>query len=447
MNRIVSYILDKMDQVKMDLLSQKAELCNIHGGKMIYHLYKKNIRPCKQKTSCLLSALLLLSITLTGCKTPQNVDPSAGNEALGGSSSINSSSSGDASSITNIESTSEASDNTTVLNNGNPIDGPVLSEGSFDGSDYVRESVLTGDTSVSQNANAYPSLSVPTDITYLDGRYFIVDCYHSQIIYNDNLSDPLTDWTVLTDNASSGYSLGHTIVSDGSVMLADDTENNRVLVFERSGDGYTLTQTFDEIGNKPHYIVYNEGTNAFYCWSSYSGEMYIFRHKKDDTRMYLTNVVTIERLADTYVRSFTIDDNDLYFVSGLPADGSSSFLPQILKYDLISFDRIESYDVPEEIAGMVQLEHIGDLFYITVSTDLYGSQDAATMICASSIEDISSGNYETVYDDFFEGGGTPYYMGVIDGTWYLTEHRLPAHAIWSFNIDESGAITASDTIY
>jgi hypothetical protein len=69
------------------------------------------------------------------------------------------------------------------------------------------------------------------------------------------------------------------------------------------------------------------------------------------------------------------------------------------------------------------------------------------MICASSIEDISSGNYETVYDDFFEGGGTPYYMGVIDGTWYLTEHRLPAHAIWSFNIDESGAITASDTIY
>ena len=96
---------------------------------------------------------------------------------------------------------------------------------------------------------------------------------------------------------------------------------------------------------------------------------------------------------------------------------------------------------------MVQLEHIGDLFYITVSTDLYGSQDAATMICASSIEDISSGNYETVYDTFFEGGGTPYYMGVIDGTWYLTEHRLPAHAIWSFDIDEKGAIIASTAIY
>lgn len=416
---------------------------------MIYHLYKKYISLGKQKTSCLLSALLLLTITLTGCRTLQNNDPAAGNSISDTSIATGNegSSSDAASNADGSDASVDAIDNTTVLNNGNPVDGPVLSEAPFVGSDYVRESVITDDTTISQNANIYPSLSVPTDITFIDGRYFIVDCYHSQIIYNDNLSDPLTDWTVLTDNASSEYSLGHTIVSDGSVMLADDTENNRVLVFEKSGDGYTLTQTFDEIGNKPHYIVYNENTDAFYCWSSYSGEMYIFRHKKDDTRMYLTNVVTIERLADTYVRSFTIDGDDLYFVSGLPADGSSVFPPQILKYDLETFERIESYDVPEEIAGMVQLEHIGSLYYITVSTDLYGSQDAATMICASSIEDISNGKYETVYDTFFEGGGTPYYMGVIDGTWYLTEHRLPAHAIWSFDTDESGVITASNAIY
>lgn len=403
---------------------------------MIYLLYKKYIHALTQKTSILLSALLLLSITLTGCKTDPNASPDTDNSSTGVSSSI-------------ADSREDASfsDDTNVLNNGNPIDGPVLSEGFFDGSDYVRESELTGYTTVSEIANTYPSLSVPTDITFIDGRYFIVDCYHSQIIYNDNLTDPLTGWTVLTDNASSGYDLGHTIVSDGTVMLADDTENNRVLVFERAGDGYTLTQIFNEIGNKPHYIVYNEATSAFYCWSSYSGEMYIFRHKKDDTRMYLTNVITIERLADTYVRSFTIDNEDLYFVSGLPADGSSVFEPRILKYDLKTFKRAASFSVPDKIAGMVQLEHIGDLFYITVSTDLYGSQDAATMICASSIEDISSGNYETVYDTFFEGGGTPYYMGVIDGTWYLTEHRLPAHAIWSFDIDEKGAIIASTAIY
>lgn len=392
--------------------------------------------------SHLLSALLLVTITLSGCNNGSStVTSEKQTDAVSVSDNTNSK--------TNASNaySSEAADNTTILNNGEPFDGSAILDDDFDGSTYVKISDTIQDPIASNNPNTYPTLSVPTDITFIDGQYFIVDCYHSQIIYNDDLAAPLTDWTVLTDNASSGYLLGHTIVSDGSVMLADDTENNRVLIFEKIDGAYTLTQTFDEIGNKPHYIVYDNNTQAFYCWSSYSGEMYIFRHKENDTRMYLTNVVTIKRLSDTYVRSFTIDEGDLYFVSGLPADGSSDYPAQILRYDLNSFSRKDSYDVPDQIAGMVQLEHIGDMFYITVSTDIYGSQDAATMICAPSIEDISSGNYETVYDKFFVGGGTPYYMGLIDDTWYLTEHRLTDHAIWSFETDASGRITSSTAIY
>ena len=403
---------------------------------MLYRFYTKKIHSYCHKASCLLSAVLLLTITLSGCTNSKNASSDPDDD----SSSVYSS-------VPTDNNTDTFADNTTVLNNSEPIDGIVIPEGSFDGEDYVRISDLSDNFDTYNSVNTYASLSVPTDITFIDGKYFIVDCYHSQIIYNDNLTDPLTEWTVLTDNVSSGYSLGHTIVSDGSVLLADDTENNRVLVFEKSGSGYALTQTFNEIGNKPHYIIYNENTDAFYCWSSYSGEMYIFRHKKNDTRMYLTNIITIERLADTYVRSFTIDNDDLYFVSGLPADGNSVYPPQILKYDLRTFERLDAFNVPDEIAGMVQLEHIGNLFYVTVSTDLSGSQDAATMICASSISDISNGNYETVYDTFFEGGGTPYYMGLIDDTWYLTEPRLPAHAIWSFDTDENGTITSSTSIY
>lgn len=392
--------------------------------------------------SHLLSALLLVTITLSGCNNGSSTVTSGKQTDTVSVSDNTNSGTNDSNAYS-----SEAADNTTILNNGEPFDGSAILDDDFDGSDYVKISDTIQDPIASNNPNAYPTLSVPTDITFIDGQYFIVDCYHSQIIYNDDLAAPLTDWTVLTDNASSGYLLGHTIVSDGSVMLADDTENNRVLIFEKIGGAYTLTQTFDEIGNKPHYIVYDNNTQAFYCWSSYSGEMYIFRHKENDTRMYLTNVVTIERLSDTYVRSFTIDEGDLYFVSGLPADGSSDYPAQILRYDLNSFSRKECYDVPDQIAGMVQLEHIGDMFYITVSTDIYGSQDAATMICAPSIEDISSGNYETVYDKFFVGGGTPYYMGLIDDTWYLTEHRLTDHAIWSFETDASGRITSSTAIY
>lgn len=407
---------------------------------MIYFLNTYN--KSRHTFSHLLSALLLVTITLSGCKYSSDTVTSSGQADTASEADMTK-----AGTEVSNNDTYEEADNTTILNNGEPFDGSVILNDNFDGSDYIRMSELVEGSSVSNSINIYPTLSVPTDITFIDGNYYIVDCYHSQIIYNDDLTSPLTDWSVLTDNASSGYSLGHTIVSDGSVMLADDTENNRVLVFEKRSDGYTLTQIFNEIGNKPHYIVYNKDTDAFYCWSSYSGEMYIFRHKENDTRMYLTNVITIQRLSDTYVRSFTINDGDLYFVSGLPADGSSNYASQILKYDLYSFSRKESYNVPDNIAGMVQLEHIGDMFYITVSTDIYGNQDAATMICAPSIEDISSGNYETVYDKYFVGGGTPYYMGLINDTWYLTEHRLTDHAIWSFDTDTSGHITSSTAIY
>ena len=75
--------------------------------------------------------------------------------------------------------------------------------------------------------NPYPTLSVPTDVTKIGDTFFIVDCYHSQIIYNNDLSAPLTEWKVLTDEESSGYKMGHTIVGDNKgLFMADDTENN-----------------------------------------------------------------------------------------------------------------------------------------------------------------------------------------------------------------------------
>ena len=78
--------------------------------------------------------------------------------------------------------------------------------------DYIKESDLT--------------LSVPTYITKINDIYFIVDCYNDQVIYHDNLEDPLYEWQVMTNDISKG----HTLASDGTVYLIDDTENNRILV-------------------------------------------------------------------------------------------------------------------------------------------------------------------------------------------------------------------------
>lgn len=281
-------------------------------------------------------------------------------------------------------------------------------------------------------ANPHSDLSVPTYITKIDDLYFLVDCYHDQILYHENLNDPLTDWLVMTDEINRG----HTIAGDGLVYLADDTENHRILVFEKQDDIFVHTQTFSDIGNRPHYIVYDRPTDTFYAWSSMSGEMYLFRHEPGDSRMYLSEIRRIEQLDNVYVRSFTIMDDEIYFVSGNS---------NILRVDLDSFDLLEAYPVPDSMAGMIQLTRIQDYYYITVSTDIAGNQDYATILRTRDLPGLMQGDYEDVYETFI-GGGTPYYITEFDGAYYLTEHRLPGHSVWKFHVKDN-ELTDVETIY
>lgn len=283
--------------------------------------------------------------------------------------------------------------------------------------------------------NLYGDLSVPTYITKIDDTYFIVDCYHNQVIYHDNLNDPLTEWHVLTDDIQ----MGHSIASDGLVYLVDDTENHRVLVFQKDGDMFRPTQMFENIGNRPHYILYDENTATFYVWSSMNGEMYLMRHSPEDPHMYLTEIRKLDSLANTYVRSFSIIGKDIYFVSGISEN------PEIIRADLRTFRIKDTYKVPTSIAGMIQITKIDDYFYITVSTDNNGDQNYATLIRTKNLKNLEKGEYEDVYSNFI-GGGTPYCITEFDGKYYLTEHRLPGHSIWSFSV-ENNQIQNVETLY
>lgn len=283
--------------------------------------------------------------------------------------------------------------------------------------------------------NACADLSVPTYVTKVEDTWFIVDCYHNQVIYHDNLTDPLTDWQVLTSEIDKG----HTLASDGAVYLVDDTEGNRILVFEKKEGVFYHTQTLDAVGNRPHYIIYDAPTDTFYVWSSMNGEMYLCRHDPGESRMYLTQIHTVDALKETYVRSFTIDGNDIYFVSGTPGT------PAVFQADLTTFTVKETFPVPDSMAGMIQLTFAEGNCYITISTDSTGSQDAATIIRAKNLKDLADGNYEDIYESFI-GGGTPYYITQINNSYYLTEHRLPGHAVWKFDITKDG-VGNVETVY
>lgn len=298
-------------------------------------------------------------------------------------------------------------------------------------SDVLVEDISGAAETVEIRKNPYTSLDIPTQITKIGDTYFIVDCYHNEIIYNDDLDTPLDQWSVMTDEINRG----HTLASDGIVYLTDDTENDRIMVFEKAGNRFVFSQKFDNITSRPHYIVYDEKRACFFAWCSTSGEMYIFRHKDNDSRMYLSEVKSIPELDGIYVRSFTIIGDNIYFVSGNS---------NIIKADLNTFKILERYPVPSTIAGMIQLTKINDYFYITISTDDKWNQDYATIIRCRSLEGLMDNDYEDIYDSFI-GGGTPYYISEIDGIYYLTEHRIPGHSVWRFRPEGDEII--SETVY
>ena len=86
---------------------------------------------------------------------------------------------------------------------------------------------------------------------------------------------------------------------------------------------------------------------------------------------------------------------------------------------------------------MVQITKIQDYYYISVSTDKAGNQDVATIVRTKSLEDLTAGEYEDIYSTYFLGGGTPYYISSVGDTYFLTEHRLTDHALWSFKVEDN----------
>ncbi len=294
--------------------------------------------------------------------------------------------------------------------------------------------------------NFWESLNVPTCIARINGTWFLADCYHNQILWNDAEDapeQPLTSWRVLTTEVTQP----HTIAGDGSVYLVDDTENHRVLVFERKGDAFLNTQTFWNIGVRPHYTAYDLRSDTWYVWSSMTGELYLFRRAGGTTDVYLTEIRQIEDLRGIYIRSFTIVDDRIYFVSGIPSPENPSYRSAVLCCDLETLDILASYPVPDAIAGMSQLFPSEGSFLISVSTDASGDQEAATLIQAERLSDLEKGEYEEVYTSCFAGGGTPYYMTKIDNNCYLTEHRLKDHALWRFRMGADGDIRDIKALY
>lgn len=259
----------------------------------------------------------------------------------------------------------------------------------------------------------YSESAVSTQQVSLNGINFIVDTYHDRILYNDtpNLGYNLFSWKVMADD----FNKPHSISSDGTVYLVTDTDNNRVATYTRLPSGeFIELQSFENVGIRPHYCVYDAPSASFYVWSSYTGEMYIYKRTAGTYAMTLSAVKKIPALYGLYTRSFTIDGNNILLCS----QGAGG----IVVVNKKTFAFVGAYPVPDQLGGVVQVVHAGGHYYLTTSSDRYGNMNMAATYRSSTLAGFM--NITTCEDVTAKLGGVtgmqiPYYITECGGLYYV----------------------------
>lgn len=269
-----------------------------------------------------------------------------------------------------------------------------------------KELIITKSETMGISTEWQNYLYTPTMVEKIENTYFIIDCWHNRIIYNDNLHDEIKEWNTLTNDIVGG----HSIASDGEVYLCDDTDNSGVRVFKKNVNKFKQTQIITGVTGRPHFIKYDDKTNIFYVISSTEGKLWTFKNYNGIIKN--EGVYTIRNLENTYTRSFNIIDGYMYMVSG------PGYIYKV-KYDDKSYKIVESYEVPSEITGMNFIEKIDDYYYISSYTNSKG--DISPMfVRIKNLKLLKDRKYEDLYSKFgFKG--TPYYISKFDNKYFITE--------------------------
>jgi len=240
-------------------------------------------------------------------------------------------------------------------------------------------------------------LYTPTWITKISELYFIVDCWHHRIIYSNEADRPIGEWKTLDDDLAGP----HSIVSDGSIYVAEDTGRHRLRVYVRGASGFEIRQIVAGVGNRPHRVRYESGSKLFYAVGSIDQSIHIFRNVDDRLRRVRSK--TIAELNGQYTRSITIRDGNLYFV------GADDIVTcRILDEDVEYISRLP-------LAAAYRGSN--DLYFLPDGSGLFASTPQK-LYYFKRLEELSAGNAVDVSRIV---RGTPYYIDCFDGGLWIPE--------------------------
>lgn len=266
----------------------------------------------------------------------------------------------------------------------------------------------------------------PTLITKLGDHYFIVDCWHNRLLVADTLDPNIQAWETVDGDLAGP----HSIDTDSNLYVVDDAGRHQLRVYTRQGDSFEHVQTVDQVGTRPHRVIYDEPTKAFYVIGSTSQT--VSKLISNGSQLELVYTLKLDFLQGTYTRSMSIIDGHMYFVSGPNRIYRTEFIDD-------SYAVLDVYEVPDAFVSMNDLYKIGDYYYIT-STD-----HLETIIRTDDLATLEHGGFEDVKDELGLVG-TPYYLSHFDGKYFLpqaTQHS----GIISFDVDGDGAFSNIEVLF
>jgi len=262
-------------------------------------------------------------------------------------------------------------------------------------------------------------LFTPTTFDKIDGLHFIVVCWHHRVLFSERLEPEISSWRVLDDEVAGP----HSIDSDGTLFVVDDTGRHSLKVYKRSGDDFERVQTLGPFGKRTHRVRYDAGTKAFYVVSSNSQHITKLVRKGDLLEVAYTKELPF--LEGAYTRSMSIIDGEMYFTSG------PGHITRV-RFDDDSYTPLGTYRVPEEMVSANDVFRTSDGWWYVTSTP-------QRIVRARTLDDLDDGRFEDVYETLGLSG-TPYYLAEFDGRVFVPQITQYSGVI-SFVHDEEGAIS------
>lgn len=243
-------------------------------------------------------------------------------------------------------------------------------------------------------------LYTPTLLTKLNETWFLVVCWHHRILFNDKLDPDLGSWQILDDTLSGS----HSIASNGTLYVVDNTGSHGLRVYSRKGNVFTLVQEIGDLGKRTHRVIYDPVAKAFFVLSSNSQDLYKFAVEGE--KLKLVEHRPLAFLEGQYTRSLTLHDDHLYFTSGPGA---------ILKvrHRDGSYTVVERHTVPEKMKSMNDVFPASDgWWYLTATPQAF--------IRTRDLASLARGEYEDLQEKL-GFAGTPYYLFEENGRLWIPQ--------------------------